>query len=510
MKVFKKKLIIVFCVIIILNIIVLGINGFSILFETVDVKASAVSVGDLEYEIRNGEVTITGCDKSASGSLAMPSFIESYPVTSIGESAFEDCVNLTSITISDSVTIIGYNSFSGCTGLTSIDIPNSVTEIDDWAFYSCVGLKRLIIPSSITNIGDEVFTGCSGLVSINVDPLNKVYQSAGDCLIETKNKALILGCKNSIIPDDGSVRYIWNAFEQCTELTSITIPNGIISIGNAAFMNCRELKDVLIPDSVTTIGEGAFYNCIKLKNIMLPNSITSIDAVAFDGCSEDLIISGYGGSVAEKYAKDNNIMFNVIDSDPKPQIPEYTVKFISDGKTISENKLKEGDTITKPTDPVKEGYTFKGWTPEVPEKMSSKDLIFTAAFEKNPSKPDTPVTSFTPEKLAPDIVLKNYRGNLTVDYKSRLVFHVTLSFALPSGYKIVWSNDDEGTECVIESAVEKEYVISAKIVKISDNSTVSTTKQEIVTVNTGFFAKIIALFRSLFGALPEYVDNVRE
>ena len=83
----------------------------------------------LKYEIKDGTVTITGCDKKASGTLTIPATIEGKTVTSIGHQALNSCTSLTSVTIPDSVTSIESEAFGRCTSLTSITIPDSVTSI---------------------------------------------------------------------------------------------------------------------------------------------------------------------------------------------------------------------------------------------------------------------------------------------------------------------------------------------------------------------------------------------
>jgi hypothetical protein len=113
-----------------------------------------------------------------------------------------------------------------------------------------------------------------------VDPGNTVYHSEGNCLIETDSNTLITGCKNSIIPDDGSVTGIGdNAFSDCSDLTSITIPAGVTVIGDWAFSYCGGLKSITIPDSVTSIGDYAFYDCASLTDVYFTGSEEEWNAI---------------------------------------------------------------------------------------------------------------------------------------------------------------------------------------------------------------------------------------
>ena len=100
---------------------------------------------------------------------------------------------------------------------------------------------------------------------------NSIYRSQGNCLIETATKTLVVGCKNSIIPNDGSVVHINDcAFYNCIGLMSLTIPDIVISVGDFAFYGCGKLTSITIPNSVTSIGYSTFYGCSSLRNVVLP------------------------------------------------------------------------------------------------------------------------------------------------------------------------------------------------------------------------------------------------
>ena len=151
--------------------------------------------------------------------------------------------------------------------------------IDGALMYVDPSLTEFVIPDSVTSIEDSAFWGCSGLTSIVVEEGNPVYHSDGNCLIETASKTLVVGCKTSVIPDDGSVTSIDYAFSYCTSLTSITIPDSVTSIGEYAFLFCTGLTSVTIGNSVTSIGYAAFGNCSGLTSVTFEGTVAEWNAI---------------------------------------------------------------------------------------------------------------------------------------------------------------------------------------------------------------------------------------
>ena len=189
------------------------------------------------------------------------------------------------VVIPDGVKSIGEFAFCFCRSLTSITIPDSVTSLGKYAFSNCTSLTSITIPDSVTSIGEFAFAECTSLASITVSDKNKVFHSAGNCLIETESKTLIAGCKTSIIPSDGTVTSIGErAFSHCESLVSVPLPGSLTSIGNLAFYGCANLTSVIIPDGVKSIGECAFDCCTSLTSVAIPGSVTSIGIEAFHHC----------------------------------------------------------------------------------------------------------------------------------------------------------------------------------------------------------------------------------
>ena len=240
-----------------------------------------------------------------SGNIVIPKTITfsgtTYSVTSIGEHAFSRCYDrVTSVTIPNSITSIGKYAFSRCSGLTSLvvdknngtyDSRNNCNAIIETSTNNLiVGCKNTTIPNSVTSIGYGAFYNCSGLTSVKVDKNNGTYDSRNNCnaIIETSTNKLIVGCKNTTIGN--SVSSIGEyAFEGCSGLTSVTIGNSVTSIGSGAFEGCSGLTSVTFnAEKCTEMGSynyPVFRDCTNLKSLTIGNKVTTIPDYAFKDCS---------------------------------------------------------------------------------------------------------------------------------------------------------------------------------------------------------------------------------
>lgn len=359
-------------------------------------------------------VTITKYTGTES-TVILPSTINSWPVTKIGEDAFQDNTTITSVTIPANVTEIGSNAFAGCTNLTSVNyagdwsnltiqsgnpavqdaaneqlfdfdfilnntavivtryngtaadvtIPSRykgkpVTAIEHAAFFNSA-VTSVTIPDSVTSIDDNAFGFCSQLTNISIP---------------------------------NSVTYIgFSAFAHCTSLKSITLPSSLSFISGSLFSGCSQLTTIHIPDSVPSIQSYAFYHCRNLETIRIPVSVTLIETDAFAGCPSSMTVT-YSGSktrwdkiTGKDQLLNNPLVCNKLEATFDPD----------NGESISTQTIDRGGKFTAPADPSKENHTFAGWCNgdekfdfDADTTNAPNVLELVAKWEKNaPVLPDT-------------------------------------------------------------------------------------------------------------------------
>ena len=205
------------------------------------------TIDQLEYVVtaedkasKTGTVTVVAASEHISGNIVIPASVANkgitYSVTRVQfKNSFYDYGGLTGIVIPDSATSIGDVAFNGCLNLRSVTIGKNVTSIGKFAFQDCSSLTSIKIPDSVTTIGKNVFSECTGLTSIELpDSLTEISE--------------------------------W-AFFGCSSLTNIVIPDSVTSIGELAFAGCGKLRSVTIGKSVASIGKLTFKECRSLTNV---------------------------------------------------------------------------------------------------------------------------------------------------------------------------------------------------------------------------------------------------
>lgn len=255
-------------------------------------------------------------------------------VTSIGDYAFYGCgftvstengdvqKGVDSVVIGKGVTAVGNYAFANMGSLKSVILGDNVLSVGERAFYKCAALTDVVFGNRIESIGERAFYGCSALTAAHLP---------------------------------GSVRTIGDyAFYKCTSLSEVSLGNAE-SIGDYAFFGCTALANIRLPKTLTSIGKQAFRNCSSLQGIYLPASVSEIGTHAFYGCNA-LTVYTDRAAAGEGW----NARWN---SSYRPVVWGCT---FSDGALVSfvltQTSISNTNLSTRLTAPVREGYTFAGWS----------------------------------------------------------------------------------------------------------------------------------------------------
>ena len=389
------------------------------------VRTAIVDGYKYEYKVNEADNTATitkflGPDGSAKSTgsydIKIPEKIHEksgdYTVTGIGNLAFWECTSLKEVTIPQSVTSIGDKAFYDCRGLTSVTIPQSVTSIGDHAFDECIHLKTLSfgensfgenIETNIKTIGNYAFFHCNDLESVTIpQSVTSIGREAFRFCNNMKSLAI-----NGAIESMGI-----GAFAGCISLKTLSLGENIKMIGNSAFDSCTniDLTNVTIPEKVTTIGPGTFSYCTHLEYIMLPAGLTTFKDKLI-GCpagnpngaiyyknykaAADALLADNDNNpnidANDKLRKRNflylcNVIFDAKGgnlTDPA-EVPVYKTEKITDTKA---------NELTAIHDPTRAGYKFTGWYTKdgnlfnVKDTAITEDITLYARWEFDPNAP---------------------------------------------------------------------------------------------------------------------------
>ena len=326
---------------------------------TGDYTAQFISVKDDPFAYPPPKtVTITKYTGTES-TVILPSTINSWPVTKIGEAAFQDNTTITSVTIPASVTEIGSNAFAGCTNLTSVNYAG------DWSNLTIQSGNPAVQDAANAPLFDFEFTPDNTAVIVT----NYKYNgAAADVTIPSRyqgkpvttigHAAFFNSAVTSVTIPDSVTSISDEAFINCPKLTNISIPNSVTYIGFSAFSSCTSLKSITLPSSLSFISGALFLGCSQLTTIHIPVSVTSIGNNAFADCPSLMTVT-YPGSKTQWDDITKGRNSDVLENHLICAMLEAT--FTADGESISTQTIDRGGKFTEPAAPSKENHTFAGW-----------------------------------------------------------------------------------------------------------------------------------------------------
>ena len=390
-----------------------------------EVQGVSPATGDVTIPATLGGKPVTsigyGAFHACSGltSVAMPD-----SVAYVAPYAFEYCSGLSNVAMGNGVTAIDSYAFDGCSGLTSIMIPSSVKAIADYAFLDCSLLGNVTIGNGVETIGDYAFADCTSLERAllpwsfkTADNIDKIFRN---CPVYSSDKVVyrdfyvkvVGGIAWAYRVSDGGAMIGGAGFNLAIATSTsgaIAIPSKlggypVTVIGMGAFEGCSGLTKVTIPNSVTNIGSSAFYDCSGLASITIPASVTRIGDSTFKHCSSMADVYCYAdpvslkwGVVIEDFMKDWQTKIHVFEEyllayeakfDSKFRVTfvgdlgQCTVSFNANGGKTSETKRKVRENSSVGTLPkaTKKGYTLKGW---FTKKSGGSKLAASTKINKN-------------------------------------------------------------------------------------------------------------------------------
>lgn len=350
-------------------------------------------------------VVVANSERPYSGSITIPEKIEVLLKDGFINGGEDDYYTYTA---DFPVIAIAKSAFINCVDLSEITIPSSIKSISS-GYISEIDYDNVFEYSS-----NNLFEGCSNLSRIVVNENNPVFDSRENCnAIIWKHGSTYFGvnfgstlcasCKNTIIPS--TVEIIGDyAFANTTSLTSINIPNSVKEIGSYAFKGCQGLKNIEIPSSVNYICEGAFSGCLGIEDVFCYNK-PEIEGDVFYASKtnatlhvQDVDIEAFKTDEAWSFFKNIVVIEKVTD---------FNIIYYVDGVEYKNVQYKYDDKVSPEEYPIKEGYTFSGWT-DIPSYMPGEDIRVDGHFIRNEVEDNGIVYWILDEKA---VVLNNNNVN---------------------------------------------------------------------------------------------------
>ena len=392
----------------------------------------SVIVNEIKYPVKSIE------ENAFKAHPAITSVTVGAQMQAIGESAFEDCTGLKSVTMDNckNLMTIGPAAFKGCTALENVTLSDSTEVISDEAFMNCGLIEDITLPKALAELGESAFANCSKLKAVTIPNAvtvidNKAFYHC-DALTKatlhknvTDIKAFAFGyCQKlaDIILPEKLDSIGQSAFIDCRALTDITLPENTKSIGKAAFRYCNGLKNIqlpkvlqkveyqafancgnlttiALPEAVTTVGDQAFLQCGKMISLTIEQGVKEMGEMAFSGCPLVNIYckpvtppSAFENTFSTKAYTDATLFLPVgVDSTynyhvvwkqftKRGSLAKYELKYVyDDNKVFKKDSVNGGAIITPAAIPVNGTHRFSGWKGE-PELMPAKDTTIVGNF----------------------------------------------------------------------------------------------------------------------------------
>lgn len=388
------------------------IVGFSTVENgRVDIKSGTVGIGDYAFLKCTSLVSVGGLDTdikyigrgafSKCSSLAAVTL--SSNVTEIKPYTFNMCEKLYSVSFSPFIESIGDHAFYGCTGLLAVDFSscNKLKSIGDYAFYACSKISELNLGTKLETIGNYAFANRNPVVRVNGLPMNvpeRMNQFLTEIVIpdsvtDIGENAFAFYNMVTSVKLGANVKNIGAyAFKHCTALKEITLPDGITSVGKSvfykdsavtkvnfgkdideigdyAFFGMENVERLILPQGVKSIGKYAFLRWKAVKSVVLSKDVETIGDHAFNACNSATFYTD-AQSIMPKWSKNWNssyrpVVWNCTLSEDKTYVVSVTI-----GENGISNPLAKGGISA----PVRDGYTFVGWT----TREGSSEVEFSA------------------------------------------------------------------------------------------------------------------------------------